>query len=506
MKHRRPVLLATAALTLGSSAVLATSSTAHAAPSTCQGKAVTIVATRTVTQGTEGDDVVAMEPDGWNTFKALGGNDTICLAAGAAQPNDRDPVPPFGFLDAGAGDDTVVNLMAPGTTGVSTTVVLGLGSDTYQGADVGESVYAEKQGGDFDDPYAIDPTFVGAQSDVVTGAATVHSAAPNDGTDLDRITFGHGAARVVLDGAMGSGASIDVTAASSAALELPRPSRWGVIAPGTVTVDNRERYVEAAGVPKVWWTGDVETFTIGHPLSWLDEPAVSFVGGPAPESVTFADVPMGVVRLGSGDDSLTVQALNHGYVPRAADGGPGRDSASIHGMCRVLAVRLDDSARCDAQSGTFSSFHDVVATSSVDESATTLVGTARGERLVASGESVRVDGRGGSDEIGVDDAYSARVRAGAGADRIWASGDDVVVRGQGGRDRIRLLGTAGISLTGDPARRQVALGGRGNDVLIGTSSTRPDRLVGGPGRDRADGRAGRRDFCTAEVTRRCERP
>jgi len=506
MKHQQHVLLTAAALTLGSSLVVSTSSSAHAAPSTCEGKPVTIVATRTVTHGTEGDDVVAMEPGAWFTFDALGGNDTICLAVGAGR-SGRDPMPPSGFLDAGAGDDRVVNLTPAGSTGISTTAVLGLGSDTFRGAGIGETVFAEKQVGDFDDPYIVDPSFTGAQLDVVTGAATVHSAAPNDGPNLDRITFGTGAARVVLSGAMGSGASIDVTTASSASLELIRPSRLGQLAPGSVTVDNRERYVEVAGVPKVWWTGDVETFTIGHPLSWLDEPVVNFVGGPAPENVTFSDVSMGVVRLGSGDDSLTVRALSHGYVPTAADGGPGRDSASIHSMCWVLAVRLDESTSCDAQSGTFSSFHDVVATSNASESSTTLVGTARGERLVASGERVRVDGRGGSDEIGVDDSYSARVRAGVGADRVWASGDDVVVRSGSGNDRIELQGTAGISPTGDAGpKQQVALGGRGNDVLLGTTSTRPDRLVGGPGKDRADGRAGRRDFCSAEVTRRCERP
>ena len=118
-------------------------------------------------------------------------------------------------------------------------------------------------------------------------------------------------------------------------------------------------------------------------------------------------------------------------------------------------------------------------------------------------------GRGGTDDILVDEGWTVRVLGGGGADRIAASGDDVVVRGQASGDRIRLLGSPGYLLFGGSAvktRRQVALGGRGPDVLTGTTQRRSDRLVGGRGRDRANGRAGRRDYCFAEITRRCERP
>jgi hypothetical protein len=55
-------------------------------------------------------------------------------------------------------------------------------------------------------------------------------------------------------------------------------------------------------------------------------------------------------------------------------------------------------------------------------------------------------------------------------------------------------------------KQQVALGGAGRDVLVGTSLGRGDRLLGGGGRDTAVGRAGRWDYCVAEVTRGCERP
>jgi hypothetical protein len=61
----------------------------------CLGKPVTIVASTTVTTGTEGDDVVAMTPSGWSRFDALSGNETICLALGTAT-GGRDPMPPTG--------------------------------------------------------------------------------------------------------------------------------------------------------------------------------------------------------------------------------------------------------------------------------------------------------------------------------------------------------------------------------------------------------------------------
>jgi Ca2+-binding RTX toxin-like protein len=136
--------------------------------------------------------------------------------------------------------------------------------------------------------------------------------------------------------------------------------------------------------------------------------------------------------------------------------------------------------------------------------ATVLVGTGRAERLVASGHDVTIRARGERDDVLVDDSWSARVWAGPGRDRVAVSGDDVVVQGQGGADRLRLLGTAGLAAPDRARRQQVSLGGRGNDVMVGTAAA-ADRLVGGAGRDRADGGRGRRDQCDAEVVRRCER-
>lgn len=501
MAHRARVST-TLAMAMAGAALVAAPTAVSAAPTTCEGKAVTIVASATVLEGTDGDDVVAMEPGAWNRFDAKGGNDLVCLAAGKADINDRDSRPPSGYLDAGTGDDTVVNLTPSGTTGIYTTVVLGLGNDSFQGADVGEEVFAEKYVLDVA-TLGTDASVTGSQRDVITGAGTVWSSAPLDGPNEDRIIFGTRAGRAVLDGRMSPAGLLDLSAATEAAIELPVPWRMRWVDYGFVTVDNRARQVEASGVA-LTWVGDVDTFTIGHQTSSTDPAPVSFVGSDADERVTFADVQVAHVAMGGGDDTLDVRSYNHGLVPLSAHGGPGRDSAYLDVACsRSFLVKLDRIALCDGTSGPFTGFLDVAVSGG---RTTTLIGTGRSERLIVSGDTVIVKGFGGDDDILVDDSWSARVLAGAGADRIATWGDDVIVWGQGGADRIRLLGTAGVDPDGRRgSRQQVALGGRGRDVLVGTAGD-GDRLVGGLGKDRADGRQGRRDHCSAEVTQRCERP
>ena len=100
------------------------------------------------------------------------------------------------------------------------------------------------------------------------------------------------------------------------------------------------------------------------------------------------------------------------------------------------------------------------------------------------------------------------MRGGDGDDRIYVEGDDVVVRGDAGADRIRIDGPLNYYLFGGKpvtTRQHVARGGRGPDVLIGSDFGVADRLLGGRGHDRANGRKGHRDYCLAEVTRGCER-
>ena len=101
-----------------------------------------MVATATVTAGTEGDDVVAMTPLGWSKFDALGGDDTICLALGSAT-GGRVPMPPTGWLDAGPGNDTVVD-ESEVQAGAAMTVALGTGDDSFTGNGLGERVFATR--------------------------------------------------------------------------------------------------------------------------------------------------------------------------------------------------------------------------------------------------------------------------------------------------------------------------------------------------------------------------
>ncbi|UUZ59630.1 hypothetical protein [Nocardioides sp. B-3] len=167
------------------------------AASTCRGKAVTIVASSTVTVGTEGDDVVAMTPSGWYNFDAPGGNDTICPAVGIGGGGEI----PTGTLNAGAGDDVVVN-RATASLGSSMFVGLGAGEDTFTGNDTPARVVADSAY-----TYGL-PTYppAGAQRDVIntgTGGGSVTSVAPPGALNDDRIIFGGGDACVVYIGAMG---------------------------------------------------------------------------------------------------------------------------------------------------------------------------------------------------------------------------------------------------------------------------------------------------------------
>lgn len=514
---RRPptVMVSLALLAAVACSPVAAPAQASSAPTTCLGKAVTIVATTKVTEGTEGDDVVAMVPEEWNTFDARGGNDTICLASDQSIVTDRGRSD-LGEVDAGPGDDTVVNLTPAGTS-ASIAAVLGLGRDSFQGADMGETVYAEPRFA-YSSP---GPDFVADQQDVISGVATVYSSAPHDGPNTDRITFGaHGGfggpsttpgATAELDGVMSPQGVLDFSAAPAATLSMPAPESLATQGQSEVRVDNPTRTILAGTATALTWSGDVDTFELGFSFETLgkddtDLPRVSFVGTDRAESVTFDDMRIGDVTLGGGNDELVVGGgpnQNIFGVPRSADGGPGRNSARIAVRChRVLTVLADRSASCGDDVGTLTGFNDVDV---IGNRTVTVTGTHRSETFYASGASVVVEGRGGDDRI-VTDSYVADVQAGDGRDQVWAQGGDVEVRGGAASDDIVLLGFVDHRRVPGHEPRRVALGGRGRDILLGARDARPDRLVGGPGRDQADGRRGPRDYCSAEVVERCERP
>jgi hypothetical protein len=305
---------------------------------------------------------------------------------------------------------------------------------------------------------------------------------------------------------MGPQGRVDFPAGGSGRIQMRGMRRLAPVAPQEVLVDNVARAVKVGGESVFTWTGDVRSFGLGSPRRKNIEPTVSFIGSDARETVEINDSPVGDVDLGGGDDELVVNSVDFGLVPRSADGGAGDDSLALRADCRTLVVRLDVGTTCDGDSGTLSGFEGAVAEASLVHGSLVLVGTSRAERLVGSGQQVTIRARAGDDLVHVDLSHVARVWAGAGRDRILADGVDAVVHGQGGSDLIRLRGVGGPIEVPGHGWRQLGLGGRGADDLRGTRDIRPDRLVGGPGKDRADGRQGGRDYCSAEVVRGCERP
>ena len=324
------------------------------AETTCLGKPVTIVASLDVTVGTEGDDVVAMTPSGWSSFDALGGNDTICLALGAAFTGPRDAVPLMGVLDAGAGDDVVVNeaTLAPGA---SMSVGLGAGDDTFTGNADPADVFADSAV-----VVGLPPSPpVGTQRDQIdtgAGGGSVTSVAPPGGLNEDRITFGGGGARVVYIGAMGPQGLVDFTAAA------PRPPLDFPCRAWSNRSEAASLSTTSVGGPR-WaaprcWPGavSVNIFNFGQDGATSSRLPVSFAGSDASEDLTVLVGPMGDISLGGGDDFLRVQAYNDAYAPRSADGGPGSDTGMLETACKTLRVDVSRTAACNGVSGPFGGF------------------------------------------------------------------------------------------------------------------------------------------------------
>ena len=63
---------------------------------------------------------------------------------------------------------------------------------------------------------------------------------------------------------------------------------------------------------------------------------------------------------------------------------------------------------------------EVLESTNVGGGQVTLIGTDRDERLVAIGDHVVVAGRGGDDDVLVDEGWTTRVRGGDGDDRIYS--------------------------------------------------------------------------------------
>jgi Ca2+-binding RTX toxin-like protein len=447
-----------------------------AAPATCQGKPVTVVG-----NGTEHDDVLVIDWEPDVAYLGKGGDDLICIRSAP-----REEI--YGIaVDAGPGDDTVVNEVTDDDVWVTTT--LGSGSDTYYGMDRAipddpraspfhETVFAGERdltraglGETLDtEPDTID---TGAGEDVVHSGSTAPGA-----TNDDTVRLGPGDDTLYWGGEQSAARPGVVDVGTGADLLEVEPGWRGT----TVVFDGGAKVATTDGRPVLRWSGDVHRYTL-----LLDHADVSFVGSDADESVSMAAPATsnpGAVRtgrrsawMGAGDDALGVAVWGTGTL----DGGPGRDSFSSS-SCLRADVRMGSTFRCTPS----------------DESSTYSFGFDRWEDLFVVAGDVKVVGTPGPDKVKVK-AARARVRGLGGDDVLNANRGygpasivpSVVVAGGGGDDRV----------VGSWARDRL-LGGRGDDKLFGESAG--DVILGGRGRDRAFGQHGR-DRCVAEVRRSCER-
>lgn len=400
---------------------------ADAAPGDCFGLAPTVVAApgAPVVTGTEGDDVIVTS--GVERVEALGGDDAIC-ATGAR------------WIDAGDGDDRVRHHASR-----TSWVVLGSGSDLFEGSSARDIVHADRFDGE--DAY---PGEGPTDHDVVRtygGDDRVTSVEAADVVSRDEVVLGAGDDRVTVQAARPGGERVLRGGTGDDTLQL---ATSGTAGPGHV-VDL------AAGTAAY---GDDQYAAVGSfdglvARSWPAGLTVRGTDGADRISVTGA----ATIDAGAGRDRITV----HGHL-RSVRGGPGVDTVEVlgYGDLEDHPVRYDLARRTFTRGGTAVPF----ATERLTVWST---GALR--------EDVVVRGTPGRDVV--------TMRA-CGGTVHGAAGDDV-------------LRSAAEQCEGTPVTLR---GGPGDDRLRGGSER--DVLLGGAGRDRADGREGV-DRCRAETELRCER-
>lgn len=458
---------ASGALVLGGIATLALPATA--APTTCQGQPVTV----TGIVGTEGDDVMAVEPGQYTTVRGLGGDDLICLVATPLDEWRNVSV------DAGPGDDTVVNE----STDVSSAmyrITLGEGADTYRGlvtpvpdgqesSTVSEEVHAGLDTLGMQDS-APDTIETGGGDDIVHSGTTTPGA-PN----ADVVRTGPGADTIHWAGER-AGSVLDLGTGANAMKLYPG---WQAT---SVVVDAGRRLATGDGRPVLQWAGDLTDVYLQ-----LDNRDVTYVGTDAAESLVMAPTAFTgatapgdgsrTALMGGGDDSLVLAVTGSGRV----EGGGGRDRF-YSDTCSTVRARLGATFTCGSRTNPdisrtfdFAGWEDLF----VKGGEVSLRGSDRAEKMKVVGVRIRLQGLGGADVLDPSVAPG------------WQAYDTPVVV-SGGRGDDRVLG----SYVADRLR-----GGPGDDKLFGQRGD--DTLLGGTGRDKAVGKDDR-DRCSAEVRRTCE--
>lgn len=422
--------------------VLVAPGTATAAGETCHGQPATVVGSPGSTVvGGDGLDVIVS--NGADRVDAGGGDDLICVTAGAG----RGDV----FVDAGAGADHVDTSAMEASR---SRVTLGPGDDTFVGGSKADTVDAAVAFAEEPDGEGSDDVRTGGGPDLVfTGGS---AAAP----DQDTVDLGPGADVAWLQGVsdpaypIGGGAGPDKLEIDR--VDLSRP----------LVFDNRAGAATDAGVRVLSWTG-MERFRFS-PIGRYAPPA--FLGGAASERV-WTSIPMTWVRLGRGDDRLTLELQGRLVDKAAYSGGPGRDELVLYAGPGDQARRV----RVDVP----------------------------GRRLLFERGAQAVRARLGNFEAYRLSAERLDFLGGGRAETVGFAGCHGSVRGGPGSDRIHTISIDDVGCGYPvPDVDLVVSGGAGDDILVGGDM--PDVLLGGPGLDSADGARGQ-DRCVAERERRCER-
>jgi D-alanyl-D-alanine carboxypeptidase len=432
MSRDRRLLVAALCAVLATPA--ASAAPAAAVPPTCHGQPATIVGERgDSVDGTDGPDVIVV--NGANEVAARGGDDLVCSAS-------TDNGSEVGIY-AGEGDDVVDTSR---NVGISSSVDLGPGDDTYTGGDEVDVVLQD-----------IAPA-PGAGTDVIStggGNDLVGTGGDPETPDADTIDLGPGDDSLSVSGTVAPADWRGGPGADHLTWESFR-------APGAYVIDNARGRATHDGADIAAWSsfGSFDFFA-GAARD------VRFVGSDGAEVVRTL-VALDEVRLGGGNDVLRLAAED---LARAA-------------AMRLYGGRGDDllQAGADYTSGSVDLQLGPGTLRFVRPGQTGATSTVRGfDRAHAVASWVRMIGTSGPDRLRWN-ACSGQVLGAAGADVLtYLTVQENTCR-------------AGGDL--------VANGGPGPDVLVGGYLA--DRLVGGLGRDSADGRAGR-DLCRAETQVRCER-
>lgn len=438
------------ALVLGVSGSLLTgrSDAAAAAGETCHGLAATTVGTPgKELHATPGPDVVVT--NGAFPVFADAGNDLVCVTGGASL-SDQDHMDVYGD----DGDDVID---ATAVLADRLYVDLGLGNDTFSGGPEADGVAANAA---FEDSSPGART--GGVDTVITGAGddNVSTGGSLGFPDRDTIDLGSGNDLAMTTGPVDPALPIQGGEGSDQ-LEFDRDSLDRVL-----VIDNAAQHATDAGLTAMSW-GSFERFRLS-PIGRYEPP--SFVGGAGPERVQ-GYIPLTSIDLGGGNDVVNLELQGRLVDHASYAGGDGDDTFVLYAGAGDSARRV----RLDLPKGT----------------------------LLFQRERQTVRARIGGFERNRFSARQIEFRGTAAPDHVEWQGCHGVIAGGGGDDLIEAFSNPDVGC-GYPVSHAdlVVRGGGGDDTLVGSGD--PNILLGGPGRDRADGRGGKADRCVAEHETGCE--